>query len=387
MDAPRDLKRARKRPRLALFSSRWFKLGVGSCLLPIGLVACTSSPTKPPAAPLPPPQVTATIPEPAPQAPPPAHASPNNKSPVTIKKPADLIFLDNFEYTVAREDPDSTKIFLQKGRWHGAKTIHTRERANGYLYTTTKVPGYSGAFPGRNSSRVLVMEALPRSRGFQTDFYLEYGDAENAAYNDAVPGNVWFQFWIYVNHSGNQRSQFDLRNKLIYACNTAYPCHSHKWMLGFGTNSSQPHQRSLGIPSNGDAYLNNGINSEVATIRNTRLPSGEEWKLGQTNTSERITANRWTLVKIHFDTSTESGQYEVWMRPLGGSWTKTAEWIDGVTPGFTWKINAANVGGHRAFRMPSTIGRANGSLNYDAWIYMDDFAIAVSEAGLPIYSR
>jgi len=117
------------------------------------------------------------------------------------------------------------------------------------------------------------------------------------------------------------------------------------------------------------------------------VPAEEEWKLGQTNTSERITANRWTLVKIHLDTSTQSGKYEAWMRPLGGSWTKTAEWIDGVTPGFTWTISANHVGGHRTFRMPSTIGRASGSSNYDAWIYMDDFAMARSEAGLPLYSQ
>ena len=74
------------------------------------------------------------------------------------------------------------------------------------------------------------------------------------------------------------------------------------------------------------------------------------------------------------------------MRPLGGSWLKVVEWIDGVTPGFTWRINAASVGGHRVIRMPSTIGRASETAqNYDAWIYMDDFAIARSESGLPVY--
>jgi hypothetical protein len=232
------------------------------------------------------------------------------------------------------------------------------------------------------------MEALPDSRGFQTDFYLEYGDGENAAYNNAVPGNVWFQFWIYVNHYGSQRSRFDARNKFIYACNTAYPCHSHKWMLSLGSLSTEPFWENLGTPSQGDAFLNNGVNMEVATVTNTRAGADNEWKLGQTNTSQRITANRWTLVKIHLDTSTQSGRYEAWMRPLGGSWTKVVEWIDGVTPGFTWKINADQVGGHRTFRMPTTIGRAKKSAqNYDAWIYLDDFAMARSEAGLPQYGQ
>lgn len=385
------MRMARNLPGVSLYSGmgylRWLKISTGICFLPMLLAGCTNLETKP-AVPPPIPQTQPPVPEAAPEPEIPAPAADVTiKSPAVAQKPADLIFLDNFEYAVDRDNPQATQIFLQKGGWHGVKTIHNRERANGYLYTTTHIPGYRGAFPGGNSSRVLAMEALPQSRGFQTDFYLEYGDGENPAFANTIPGNVWFQFWIYVNHSGNQRSQFEARNKLIYACNTAYPCHSHKWMLGFGTNSSQPHQRSLGIPSDGDAFLTNGINSEVASIRNTRLPPGEEWKLGQTNTAERITANRWTLVKIHLDTSTQSGRYEAWMRPLGGAWTKIAEWIDGVTPGFTWKINAANVGGHRVFRMPSTIGRASGSSNYDAWIYMDDFAIAASEAGLPVYSR
>ena len=44
----------------------------------------------------------------------------------------------------------------------------------------------------------------------------------------------------------------------------------------------------------------------------------------------------------------------------------------------------ACVGGHRAFRMPTTMGCASGS-GYDSWYYMDDFAMAISEAALPQY--
>ena len=72
------------------------------------------------------------------------------------------------------------------------------------------------------------------------------------------------------------------------------------------------------------------------------------------------------------------------MRPLGGAWTKVAEWIDGVTPGFTWTIGAAHIGGRRAFRMPTTMGRASG-VGYPSWYYLDDFAMARSEAALPQY--
>ena len=61
-----------------------------------------------------------------------------------------------------------------------------------------KYPGYSGSFPGIDSTRVLAIEARPGSLGSQTDFYLQFGD-ENAP-QGSVPADVWFQFWIYPNY-------------------------------------------------------------------------------------------------------------------------------------------------------------------------------------------
>jgi hypothetical protein len=326
---------------------------------------------------------------------------------VTVRSPpptpGGLIFFDNFEYEVGRDASNAISIFQQRGLWTGGKTQQSSTGAHGYLYTATSIPGYQGSFPGGASSRVLVMEALPGSLGGQTDFYLQYGNGENAAYDNAVPGDVWFQFWVYVNHYGSQSSHFNT-GKFIYPCNAAYPCHTHKWMMTLSGRSSEPYWQSLGTPTydsptNGSAFMSNIANTlypvddpatpeneSVSTIVNTGADQGNEWKLGHTNTAEHFTANRWTLVKIHLDTSTQSGRYEAWMRPMGGSWTKTAEWISGVTPGFTWTINASHVGGHRVFRMPSTIGEANAAVtSYDVWIYLDDFAIAHSEAGLPSY--
>jgi hypothetical protein len=103
------------------------------------------------------------------------------------------------------------------------------------------------------------------------------------------------------------------------------------------------------------------------------------FKIGQTDLSENLTPNRWTLVKIHYDTSDTSGTFEAWMKPLNGSWVKVAEWIDGVTSDFSWTIPADEVGGHRVFRMPTTID------DVDSWIYLDDFAMATLEANLPGY--
>jgi hypothetical protein len=95
-----------------------------------------------------------------------------------------------------------------------------------------------------------------------------------------------------------------------------------------------------------------------------------------------LTPNRWTLMKIHFDTSTPSGVYEMWIRTVNGPWVKVVEWIDCVTPGFTWHIQPAHIGGHRGFAMPTTMGADDpASPRWGSWVYLDDFAMARSEAG------
>ncbi len=302
----------------------------------------------------------------------------------------ELVFFDDFEYAVGREEATAPALFTAHG-WNGAKTEQAgQEGANGWLYTTTTFPGHTGEFPGISSSRVLAIEARPGTEGAQTDFYLEYGDGENPAYDNAVPGNVWFQFWIYINYAGDQLSQISsVRNKFIYPCNGSYNCHTGKWLFGIGNASFEPYWTSLGEPSSDGGFLTNtaqGVDEGICTVT---YDSATEYinrmKFGHTDTSEHMAANRWTLVKLHVDTSTTSGRYEAWMRPAQGAWVKVAEWIDGVTPGFAWTINPAQVGGHRVFRMPSTWGQASASVWYDAWMYMDDFAMATSEAALPVY--
>ena len=347
------------------WSSRGFSIGAfGICLL---LAGCSSSDD-------------ATV-SPSPQNP-----APN--PPATVLRPEDLLLFDRFEYVVNRDDANAETLFRQYGLWTGAKTEQTGATgANGYLYTTTNIPGYDNPFPGDVSRRVLAMEARPGTDGFQTDFYLEYGDGENSAYDNRIPGNVWFQFWIYINYYGDQLSLVDARNKFIYPCNGSYPCQTGKWLMSLVDNSYEPDWVSLGSPSSVGGFLMNAANTfaGIAEVTNTgAVTYDDRYKLGHSNTSERVAINRWTLVKIHIDTSTASARYEAWIRPLGGDWIKTAEWIDGVTPGFTWTVAAAHVGGHRTFRMPSTMGRASGS-GYDSWYYLDDFAMARSEAGLPVY--
>jgi len=298
-----------------------------------------------------------------------------------------LVFFDNFEYIVGRNDSKADTIFQSQGGWSRAKTAQdpNANNPNGYLYTTDNIPGYTGTFPGHNSNQVLAIEALPSTYGFQTAFHLQYGDGAGPA--NQIPGDVWFQFWLYPNHYGDQLSRFYNRNKFIYPCNGNYPCHSNHWLLQTGSYSYEPHNDSLGDPSKGNMYIYTKDHSLGTIIYGPGVEQGNPNKLGQTDTNAYIAANTWTLVKIHFDTSTTSGKFEAWLKPMGGNWIKVAEWIDGVTPGFSWKIPASEVGGHRIISMPTTIPGGGRDPLYNSWIYMDDFVIATSEDSLPKYSR
>jgi hypothetical protein len=259
--------------------------------------------------------------------------------------------------------------------------MQTQGSGNGYLYTVSQIPGFTGTMPGINSSRVLAAEAISQVGG--TDFYLQYGNGDDPAYNNTIPANVWFQFWHYTNYYGSQLTHVESRHKWIYPCDGPYPCHTNKWLLSLSANTYNPlNQRPYGDPTaGGEAFLIVRDNT-VGNINYSLAASYDANKLGQSRSDVLLVPNRWNLVKIHFDTSDPtSGKWEAWIKPQGGQFTKVAEWIGGVTPNFTWTLPQA--GGHRVFRIPTTIGWTDGG--GDAWYYIDDFAMARSEAGLPQY--
>ena len=304
-----------------------------------------------------------------------------------------LIFFDGFEYEVKRDELDERPGFIGSGRWSGVKSQNATGKGLGYLYTTSRIPGYRGAFPGRSSQRVLAMEARAKTFNNQTDFYLQYGGSREKA--DTVPADVWFQFWIYPNYYDDPQDQDDQLSgfgdgfKFIYpSVDGNYPTHP-AWLFTLGRSShvvlkdgntpffaeSAAHDLLLSLPTESGA--------EIKTA-----DPWNRWKLGQTSLDERILANRWTLVRLHLDTSTTAGRYEAWLTPRDGKQVKVAEWLDGVTPDFSWRIPAKNVGGYRCFRIPTTIGSfgERAKDNQDCWIYLDDFAMASSQDALPTYS-
>jgi len=299
------------------------------------------------------------------------------------EKSATPVLFDDFEYVVQRDDQDGRQIFMSQGGWSGAKAENLTGSHAGYLYTVDRIPGYAGKFPGKKSNHVLAIEGRPSTFNTQTDFYLQYGFGDQT-----VPADVWFQFWIYINNyddpdnKEDQLSHFGSRGKIIYPTKDGYPTHSGLWMLGCCRASYEPFMKDLG-----DASTSLFIHLADYELINFTSRSGKrKWKLGQTDLSERFTPNHWILVKTHIDTSTTSGKFEQWLKPLNGNWTKIAEWVDGVTPNFKWKIPISEVGGHKAFRMPTTFNQCRDKRKLcDFWIYMDDFVMANSELELPNY--
>ncbi|GIX04881.1 MAG: hypothetical protein KatS3mg114_0750 [Planctomycetaceae bacterium] len=309
-----------------------------------------------------------------------------------------LIFRDNFEYEVQRDEVNPQPAFLTIGKWSGIKAINAgRNTAGGYLYTVDRIPGYSGAFPGHDSKRVLVIEGRPGSTQTQTDFWLRFGDA--AGPPDQVPADVWFQFWIYLNHYDDPRDKEDqlsgiTHGKFLYpSVDGNYPTHP-RWLFTIQQSTvlllkDEDQPRTLTANSPQEFFFRNQfVMRDTVLAKMTKLPDWDCFKLGNTSGDDRVVANKWYLVKLHFDTSRTSGRYEGWLQPLGGKTVKFAEFIDGVTPNFTFKIPEDKIGGHKVVSMPTTLGDfvpGRTKNNKDCWIYLDDFAIADSEEALPKY--
>ena len=303
---------------------------------------------------------------------------------------------DPFEYVVERDKPGASALFAEHGPWNGAKTYQDgRTGAKGYVYTTDTIPGHAARFPGRNSKRVLCLEALPHKLRGQTDFYLQYGSQKGPL--GQVPANVWFQFWIYINRSGRQVSDI-VGGKFIYPSRDGvYPAtnrnsqrgNCYHWLFSLSSWSKEPFgvkgAKGQGFFANRPPNADFKAASEYPTNRDKLGPN-----VGKAS-GFTLNPNRWYLVKVHIDTSGKSflvpagqGAYEVWMRQKDQPWIKTSEWLGGKTRNFTWPLLPQASDGNKTFRIPTTVGGTTRNwANY--WVYLDDFTVATREASLPVY--
>jgi len=193
--------------------------------------------------------------------------------------PPALIFYDGFEYEVKRDERDEKPAFISQNRWSGVKSQNSRGKGLGYLYTVDRIPGYTGVFPGRNSKRVLAIEARSKTFHNQTDFYLQYGNHQSPP--DQVPGNVWFHFWLYVNYYDDPLAQEDQLSgfgggKFIYpSVDGNYPTHP-VWLFCVGNSSKEPFWASA--PSHDLFVVSPSTGAEIKTAS-----PWNRWKLGQTS--------------------------------------------------------------------------------------------------------
>ncbi len=83
------------------------------------------------------------------------------------------------------------------------------------------------------------------------------------------------------------------------------------------------------------------------------------------------------------------GAYQVWTRRPGEKWVKRTQWIGGTIVArskFAWTIDPEFRDGHAMISIPTTMpGSGNARAQYDAWIYLQDFAMARSASDLPTY--
>lgn len=302
-----------------------------------------------------------------------------------------LIFFDDFNYTVtpSADDASSNESALLAAGWSNAKALNlpTNNGAGGYLYTVdyTNIPGHTGTAPGTGPKALCLNSLSLTLGGIQTDFYVQIGGGSGF-----IPADAWIQFWLYPCYSGSELTGFCVRDKFLYATGpSGYPTGDNNWLWQIGRENAHDRNNGYGAqtPHQASAFCRqqDAVVDHPYYTGDQAIPNGTTSHLGQTNTSEYIAVNRWTLCKVHYDTRNTNGIYEVWMKAPGNSFTKVAEWIGGTSPDFTWTIDASRQGrGHNAIRIPTTMGRPLPD-TYDAWIYMRDFAIAANEADLPVY--
>jgi len=310
------------------------------------------------------------------------------------------VFCDDFEYEVGREDLNARELFVGRG-WSHAKIQQSASGARGYIYTVDTIPGYQGSFPGMNSNNVLAIEAKPNTLQGQTDFYLQLGSGNGAV--GQIPANHWYQFWVYAQNYGNQQSRFT-QGKFLYPNRaTNYPAtvsnQGYVYIVGADKRSKTPLEISpCGVEDNigcPNAFFGTGWNAEAGDVNN-HVDYNQNKLHANLAENFHLQDNTWVLVKIHIDLSgndprTPAGQgvYEQWIRPLGGSWLKTSEYLGGVTQvnGQTLQFIPPYTDGFRMLRMPTTVGATTSAKGdwFDYWVYMDDFTIAASESDLPVY--
>ncbi len=255
----------------------------------------------------------------------------------------------------AAERSANTAALLEEG-WGGCKSLnHDFNSGSGKIFTESLAgfrtrTGTSDTLPGLSKTKVGCLAVLNRaSQTNQTDFYASISEPGNY---ELIPGNSWFQFWIYPNTAGADAS--DVMPALINRIGKfLYPCRDGHGSCGGGITSNRWLWEFYAAPANA------GI---LGVLRDNTVGTPTLYLTQNLDESTFILPNQWTLVTLHicsaYNSAAEGNCYEMWLQPRGGAQVKVAEY-NGSTPGFTWDIPAGEEGGHDYFRMPTTFPANN----------------------------
>lgn len=298
---------------------------------------------------------------------------------------ARVVFEDDFNYLVVEGDAGANQLnspFIDNGPWTRVKSWEFESGAGGFVYTVdpATIPESGGVNPSATSEYVLAMDARPVELGRQTDFYL--GREIDGQDDLVLPADSWVQFWVYF---GTDEDGNIADGKILYPCRDGHgSCHTHGWIMVAGDYSNNPTCEHIGVSEGvffvvkGNSFTDeNGDFYEMSSSDNC---DGGSHEFGTSAVNDYFRPNTWYLAKYNFDTSTSSGGTEGWIKEYGtDNWVKVMDWVDGVTPGFTWQIEPYRQRGHDYFRLGTTKD------DYDSVIYFSDFVVATSEDDLPTY--
>jgi hypothetical protein len=303
---------------------------------------------------------------------------------------AAIIFQDGFEHAGA-----SQQDFLNAGwgnfkEWAGHITTVTQSAFQTSTGNSLALPGTIGG-----NNRVCKFSLHAGQDQTQTDTYLSVQDG-TANY---IPKNIWIQFWVYFNRYGSEMSKWMNHHKMLYPGHSDnYTSSSHPWLITYGTmagldgdlNGYEP----FGDPVQSQYYGYANVydwsetggtqNADLITVYSTY---GNWNKVSPSGLFRNIRPNCWTLIKLHIDyTTANQGIFGLWLKEYHTSprWNGFYELILNNAVRYDLVDGVDTTAMHHILLYFQTPGTADPIYN-DAYVYVDDFILATTEADLPTY--